>query len=134
MSEVRKPVVAVVDDDLRVLESLEDLLESDGYCTRTFLSARAFLESGVLLSICCLICDVYMPTMTGWELEERASQVRPGLPVILITGNDATPAETQPSRGEERRRVLFRKPFDGQKLLAAVDAALIRQGSKRTCR
>jgi FixJ family two-component response regulator len=124
MSEVRKPVVAVVDDDHRVLESLEDLLESGGYSTRTFMSARAFLESGTLLSICCLISDVCMPTMTGWELEERASHARPGLPVILITGKDETLSETQPSRADDRRRVLFRKPFDPQKLLAAVSTAL----------
>jgi CheY-like chemotaxis protein len=61
-------------------------------------------------------------------LEECATHARPGLPVILITGNDATLSETQPSHADERHRVLFRKPFDPQKLLAAVGTALTAQG------
>jgi len=113
-----------VDDDRRVLESLEDLLGSGGYRTRTFQSAGAFLESGVPLLICCLISDVYMPNMTGLELEERAHHARPGLPVILITGNDAALREAESRCDEGHRTVLLRKPLDGLKLLSAEKAAV----------
>jgi FixJ family two-component response regulator len=124
MNEEGKPVVAIVDDDRRVLESLEHLLESGGYRTRTFLSARAFLESDTLLSICCLISDVCMPQMTGLELEERAHLARPELPVILITGNDEALMKAESRGDDDHHRVLLRKPLDGSMLLTAVGAAL----------
>jgi FixJ family two-component response regulator len=124
MNEAGKPVVAIVDDDRRVLESLEDLLESGGYPTQAFLSGHAFLESGLLLSICCLISDVCMPNITGWELEERARHARPGLPVIFITGNDEVSLRADAGGEDEHYRVLLRKPVDGRKLLEAVTAAL----------
>ena len=123
MNEVRDGLVAIVDDDRRVLESLENLLESGGFRTRTYISARAFLESGTLSSICCLISDVYMPDMTGWELEEKARLERPELPIILITGNDESFLKA-PADGDERRRVLLRKPLDGSQVLASVRGAL----------
>ena len=124
LRDVGKQVVAVVDDDNGVLESMKDLLESDGYCALVFPSARAFLESDMLRSICCLISDLRMPVMGGLELELHASQERPGLPVILITGHDETLRQTSSIQLEGRTRVLFKKPFNGQELLAAVSAAL----------
>lgn len=124
MNSVRKLVVAVVDDDRRVLESLDDLLESGGYCARVFPSAKDFLESGALLSISCLISDIRMPAMDGWELEMLARHERPELPIILITGHDAIQNQARSTRAAGRLRVLFKKPFDGQELLAAISAAL----------
>ncbi|TIX37521.1 MAG: response regulator transcription factor, partial [Mesorhizobium sp.] len=55
-----RPVVAVVDDDPRVLESLQDLLESAGYSARSFSSARSLLESG-LTKVDAIITDISMP-------------------------------------------------------------------------
>ena len=123
MNEVRDALVAIVDDDSRMLASLENLLESAGFRTRAFLSGHAFLESGTLPSICCLISDIYMPNMTGWELEERVRLERPSLPIILITGNDEAFLKA-PVHGGGHHSVLLRKPLDGETLLAAVRAAL----------
>jgi FixJ family two-component response regulator len=115
-------IVAVVDDDLRLLESLRDLLESAGYAVRSFRSAELFLEDGTALSETdCLIADIGMPLTDGFELEKRVKQARPELPVILITGRHEI--------GDQQRAIaqgnrFFRKPFDGQALLAAVDQAL----------
>ena len=124
IENVGKPVVAVVDDDNSVLESLKDLLESDGYSALVFHSAKAFLDSNALPSVCCLISDVRMPSMSGWELEMHANHERPGLPIILITGHDETLRHTSSVELDGRTRVLFKKPFNGQELLAAVSAAL----------
>jgi FixJ family two-component response regulator len=114
-----KFIVAIVDDDLRVLESLAELLESAGHAVRTFLSGRSLLNSEAMPEIDCLITDIGMPGMDGFELERLMRRERPSLPVILITARDEL-AEL----AERRRHRLFRKPFDGQALLAAIGDAL----------
>ena len=63
----RKPVIAVIDDDPRVIESLEDLLESAGYAVRCFSSAESFLASD-LLELDLLITDVGLPNVDGLQL------------------------------------------------------------------
>jgi FixJ family two-component response regulator len=114
-------MVAVVDDDLRLLESLGELLESAGYSVRTFRSAKSFLEDDALPDADCLITDIGMPVIDGFELERRANEARPGLPVILITGRHEI-ADRQ--RAIARGNRFFRKPCDGQVLLAAIGQAL----------
>ena len=59
------PVVATVDDDRRVRESLRSVLESAGYGALTFESAEEFLRSGALSSVTCVIADVRLPGMDG---------------------------------------------------------------------
>lgn len=114
-----KPLVAIVDDDRRLLDSLEELLESAGHAVRLFSSAQNLIDSDVLSEIDCLITDVGMPGMDGFELQRLMGQRRPGLPVILITGRHEI-AE----RPQAKHDWFFRKPFDGQTLLAAIGDAL----------
>jgi len=111
-------VVAVVDDDQRILESLENLLESADYAVRPFACAKALLDSGCLAEIGCLISDIDLPVMDGFELLRAVRGERPDLPIILITGHpDLLNRLPATDAGNYR---LFRKPFDGQALLAAV--------------
>jgi FixJ family two-component response regulator len=124
MQDASIPVVAVVDDDRVVLESLVNLLESGGYHARVFSSGKDFLDSGVLGSIGCLIADIRMSGIDGWELAARVSEARPGLPVIFITGHHSTAAQVQSAGREMLPGRLFRKPFDGQQLLTAIGLAL----------
>jgi FixJ family two-component response regulator len=115
-------IIAVVDDDQGILTSLEDLLESADYAVRLFPSATALLESGCLAEIDCLISDVGMPEMDGFELVQAVQAARRELPIILITGRpDAQ--NRLPSIGSVHHR-LFKKPFNGQDLLTAVSDAL----------
>src|SRR6202008_77366 len=86
MKAMRERVVAVVDDDSRGLESLEDLLESAGHTVHLFRSAQALLEHEAFGTIDCLISDIGMPAIDGFDLERLARAARPELPVILITG------------------------------------------------
>jgi DNA-binding response OmpR family regulator len=121
MAESARFVVAVVDDDHRTLESLADLLEAAGYVVRLYTSAKAVWTRGGLSDIDCLISDIGMPEMDGFELRRLALSERPELPVILITGRPELRA--QDSSNIERDR-YFEKPFDGRQLLAAIRAAL----------
>ena len=120
--------IAVVDDDPRVLESLENLFESAGYEVRKFSSAKSLIDAG-LSDVGCLITDIGMPTVDGFELHDLVKKVRPDLPVFLITGRDVA--------GDQRRALVngtsgfFRKPFDGPALLAAVGNALDSKPNER---
>lgn len=114
-----KATIAVVDDDIGMLESLEDLLESSGYETMAFSSAEALLAAG-LGSFDLVIADIGMPAMDGFELRDLALQERSELPVILVTGRHEL-AERGRKRGIDQ---VFRKPFDAGALLAAIGLAL----------
>jgi FixJ family two-component response regulator len=112
-------IVAIVDDDPRLLESVGDLLESAGYVARSFPSARSLLVDG-LSDLDVLITDIGMPGMDGFELRDLVKKSRPELPVFLITGRHeiADQGRAQGISG------FFRKPFDAQALLAAIANAL----------
>ena len=121
MAESARFVVAVVDDDHRTLESLADLLEAAGYDVRLYTSGKMLWTRDGLSDIDCLISDIGMPDMDGFELRRLALSERPELPVILITGRPELRA--QDSSNIERDR-YFEKPFDGRQLLAAIRQAL----------
>lgn len=111
------PIVAVVDDDARTLESLQTLLESADYTVRPFSSGKALLESRYM-DIHCLVSDIGMPGMDGFALAQAVHAARPGLPIIFVTARVDLPA-----RFPVGNRV-FRKPFDAEELLAAVGDAV----------
>jgi len=115
-------IVAIVDDDQGILQSLEILLESADYAVRVFTSGAELLDSGGLPEIDCLISDIDMPGMDGFELVHLVHAARPGLPIILITGYPDTLKRLPPLGGSNPR--LFTKPFRGPELLAAVTDAL----------
>src|SRR3954449_11938807 len=124
MADAKKHVVVGVDDDFRVRESIESLLESAGYATRVFASAEDFLHSGTLAAATCLITDVRMREMDGIELQRRIRLEHPKLPVIFISAHHDE---------KTRRRALddgavgfLYKPFDGVDLLEAIKVALTR--------
>jgi FixJ family two-component response regulator len=122
----RRSVIAVVDDDPGMLQSIESLLNSTDYEVRLFSTAEALLESGVLPDIDCLISDVAMPVMDGFELARAVQAARPALPVILITGRPDLLRRSALERLASHH--VFKKPFDGQELLTAV--ALMLQPSR----
>jgi DNA-binding response OmpR family regulator len=121
MAESTRFVVAVVDDDHRTLESLADLLEAAGYDVRLYTSGKMLWTRGGLSDIDCLISDIGMPDMDGFELRRLALSERPELPVILITGRPELRAQDSSNIEHDR---YFEKPFDGRQLLAAIRAAL----------
>ena len=115
-------IVVGVDDDRRVLESIESLMASAGHVTVVFSSAEEFLQSGTLPAVACVIADVRMPGMDGLELQRRIRLERPSLPVIFISAHCD---EDVRKRALEDGGVEFMyKPFDPARLLATVSRAL----------
>jgi FixJ family two-component response regulator len=118
----RTITIGVVDDDPRILESLENLLESADYAVRVFVSGKALLESGCVAKIDCLISDIGMPDMDGFALLRAVHAARPELATIFITGQAGVPGRSRLARVGGHR--VFNKPFDGEELLAAVADAV----------
>jgi two-component system response regulator FixJ len=110
--------VFIVDDDESVRSSLKLLLESAGRRAVPFASAEEFLQSGLMKSADCLILDIRMPGMDGFELQEHLTASRARIPVIIITGHDRLGME---EKAMKLGAVAYlRKPFEGEALLDAV--------------
>jgi FixJ family two-component response regulator len=122
MSRVNECAVAVIDDDERVLESLGNLLESAGHTVRLFTSAQAFLKDEAFAKVDCVISDIGIPAIDGFELERLARAARPELPVILITGRQELIKGPQVTPRIGTRMLL--KPVSEQDLLKAIRKAL----------
>lgn len=114
--------VALVDDDAAVLESLQVLLEAEGFAVATFDRAQAFLQHHVERSCACLVTDVRMPDMDGLELIEALRSRGPLPPVIVITGHADVPMAVRAMKLGARD--FLEKPFDPDRLIASVSDAL----------
>jgi len=114
--------VAVVDDDESFLRSVGRLLRSVGYTVKTFGSAREFLASLPESSPQCLVLDIYMPEMTGLELQDQFVAQGSHVPVIFVTAHD-TP-ETRARANQAGSFGLLLKPFDKRVLFNAIAAAV----------
>lgn len=93
MQEV--PVISIVDDDESIRMALSSLIRSMGWAPHAFDSAQAFLDSGIIPAVSCLISDIQMPGMTGLELQQRLLADGHRLPIVFITafGSDAVRRE-----------------------------------------
>ena len=117
-----KPVVHVVDDDDAYRHALTELADSLGYCTRGYSSARAFLDSFDPEESGCIVLDVCMPEMTGFDAfaELCLSGVAP--PVILSSAFADVPMAV---RALSQGAVGFiQKPFDHHELVKLINRAI----------
>ena len=109
--------IAVVDDDSSVRRSLGRLLTAAGYPVETFASARDFLEWLPGHRASCLMLDVHMPDMTGFELQERLA-----VPVIFITSPDDGATRDRITRSGAAAHLW--KPFDEEAVVNAIRTAV----------
>jgi FixJ family two-component response regulator len=117
------PLIAVVDDDISVRESLEGLIRSLGLEVRVFASGEEYLNTADPGEAACLILDVRMPGISGIELNRRLLAGNYKVPVVFITAHgydDCAPS------GEVSAWTVAQltKPFSEDELLQAVGAAL----------
>jgi FixJ family two-component response regulator len=119
---ITPPLVAIVDDDESVRESLPDLVRQFGFRAEAFSSADRFLASTRIVDTQCLIVDVAMPGMSGPDLFKTLRHRGAEIPVIFITSRE----------GDSARALLLKqgaveclfKPFSDTALLAALNTAL----------
>jgi len=114
-------VVYLIDDDESVRRALQRLLRSAGFEVKAFSSALEFLESEGLDGRACVVLDIHMPGLSGFDVQERLASKEIRMPVIIVSAFDD--AETR----ERARRLgavaFFRKPIDGQALIDAIQWA-----------
>jgi FixJ family two-component response regulator len=123
------PLVAVVDDEESIGRALKRLLRASGLEVVTYSSGGEFLDSLKANRPDCIVLDIHMPQVSGFDVQAFVSRMRPRLPIVMITGRDAE--ETRQSVIEAGAVAYLCKPVDEQALLAAVTAA-IAQGEPET--
>lgn len=113
-----KACIRVVDDDEDLLESLEFLLESEGWKVKTYSSAQDFLRNDAASVTGCLISDIRMPGMTGLELQKEMNDRHIHLPIIFLTAHgDIDMAVSAVKAGAIE---FLQKPVDQERLLKVV--------------
>lgn len=115
-------VIGIVDDDPSILRALTRLLDAAGFTVKTFGSAEEFLAVDHPETINCLLLDVHMGGLSGFDLQERLAEDQLLIPIIFITAyDDAVTRE----RAQKAGAVAYiRKPFDDHALLGAIEKAL----------
>ena len=115
-------MIAIIDDDEAMQDSLRDLMEAAGFVARCFGSAEEFLESDLHLKAACLILDVRMPKMSGLQLQARLKEEGCSVPIIFITAHGDARMRIRAMR--EGAVEFLAKPFDHQLLLSRIRTAL----------
>src|SRR5262249_29442863 len=114
MSETQ-PVIAIVDDEESIRRALARLLYTVGWSATTFPSAEAFLQTSMQALPDCLVIDVWLPGMTGVDLQEHIVATGSSPPVVIITGRDDLHMRMRAMQAGAVAYLL--KPLDGQDLL-----------------
>ena len=115
------PRVAVVDDEEPVRKALMRLMRSAGLSVETFGSGAEFLQSLETRLPSCVVLDLHMPDMNGFNVQAHLARKYAGLPVIIVTGHDLP-------RNRERAMAsgasaFLRKPVHERTLLDAISTA-----------
>jgi len=125
----RKGVVVVIDDDISVRTSLNELFESVGLEVKSYASGRGFLEDGIPDDTSCLVLDVRLPETNGFKFQEELARAQIHMPIIFVTGHGDIPMAV---RAIKAGAIDFlTKPFRSQDLLDAVLTALDQERARR---
>jgi two-component system response regulator FixJ len=120
MKEAEAPLVAIVDDDASVRNSTSRLIRSFGYRTEAYDSGSAFLGSGAMERIGCLVLDMRMPGMDGLEIQRALTERGARVPIVFITGRAS---EQEEQRARAAGAIAFlRKPIDQAQLRRALES------------
>jgi FixJ family two-component response regulator len=119
MPREKKSVVVLVEDDISMSRAIDRLLRAATFQAVTFNSAEALLETNAVTDAACLILDIYLPGLSGFELHRRLEELGAKPPVIFITAHDTSSAR------EHAREIgeYLVKPFPGKSLVEAVKRA-----------
>jgi FixJ family two-component response regulator len=121
-ASLNRAYIGVVDDDASILRALQRLLGAAGFAVQTFGSGEELLASGQLDRFQCLVLDVHLTGLSGFEVQERLNEARHFIPIIFITAHDD--ASTRERARRNATSQYLRKPFDEQSLIAAIESAV----------
>jgi FixJ family two-component response regulator len=129
-SEALQATVVIVDDDPQLRGALGSLFRSVGYETAVYESASDLLASELPDGVCCLVMDVRMPGISGFDFHARLVERGDEAPIIFVTGYGDIPMGI---RAMKNGAVDFlTKPFREEELLDAVAAAMVRDRERRS--
>jgi FixJ family two-component response regulator len=130
------PTVVVVDDDISVRESLELLIQNEGWQPALFESAQEFLARLPSVAPSCLILDVNLPDLSGLDIQQRITDEKSSTPIIFITGYGDIPTSVRAMKAGAAE--FLTKPLDDKILIEAIRNAVLRgqsnlkqEGAKR---
>ena len=115
------PLIAIVDDDHGMRQSLARLLKSAGFRAETFISAEDYLAASEHEDIGCIILDIALPGMNGFELKRRLAADHKRLPIVFVSHDEP---EVRSEAAEVGALAFLGKPFDAGSLLDALFLAL----------
>jgi FixJ family two-component response regulator len=118
---VAGPLVCIVDDDRSLLRALGRLLRTAGFTVEAFASAEEFLEARHRVPPCCLVLDVRLGGMSGFQLHEALLARGAAPPVVFITAHDDSDTRERARRTGAIQ--YLRKPFEDSALLDALHRA-----------
>lgn len=121
VSELR-PLIAVVDDEEPIRKALKRLLRSAGLDVETFSSGTEFLDSLPARRPDCVVLDLHMPLVNGFDVQARLAATSRPVPVVIITGQDT--AETRDHALAGRPVAYLSKPVNDKTLLDAIELAM----------
>ena len=113
--------VVLVDDDNSIRAALARMLRWHGYTPSTFISAEDLLDTHTVVNAACMILDIQLPGLTGFELYDYVARMR-APPVIFMTGYDEP--GTRPRAEAAGAAAYLVKPFSGRELVAATARAI----------
>jgi FixJ family two-component response regulator len=130
------PTVVVVDDDISVRESLELLIQNEGWQPALFESAQDFLTRLPTVVASCLILDVNLPDLSGLDIQQRITDAKFSTPIIFITGYGDIPTSVRAMKAGAAE--FLTKPLDDEIIIGAIrdavnrsQANLKREGAQR---
>jgi FixJ family two-component response regulator len=130
-----KPIAYIVDDDLAIRETLQDLLDTMGFSMRGFSSPKDFLDAERPDRPSCLILDVRLPGYSGLEFQRQLAAAKDDIPIIFITGHADVPMSVRAIK--DGAVEFLAKPFRNQDLLDAIQHAIekdrLRRAERREC-
>lgn len=124
-----KPHVAVVDDDVSIRKALKNLFQSAEINAAFYASGAEFFEGIAERNPDCVVLDLNMPEMDGFEVQSRLAREGNRVPVIIITGHDSSDARARAMAG--RPSAYFSKPVDGRALLDTIGFVTAQPSARR---
>ena len=116
-----KTLIAIVDDDESIRETTKDLIESAGLRAATFASAEAYLASGQLPAVACIVADMRMGGMSGLSLYQHLAASGRAVPTILMTAYPEEPVRARALTAGVSAYIV--KPFTDDELLGCIGFA-----------